>query len=99
VTVAVTVVGAVTSEASVGLVILTWGAGPITGPRILKLLDVEACSEPVAAVIARGPNVALEEIVIWAEKEVALFTVTVPKPPEGPPFTEMPGPKLTWVVP
>jgi len=101
-TVPVTVVTAVTSAASTGLVIVTTGAAPVTGPstRNPPPLGVDAISVPVVTVIgARNPGVALLAMVKFAVAVVALVTVIGPKAPTVAPPTEIPAPKFATEVP
>jgi len=75
------------------------GAGPVTVPKTLNPPAKVACSLPVCATGARGPNAAPASIVIGTVASVALVTVTGPNPPAGAPPTDTPGPKLTCVTP
>src|ERR1019366_6835915 len=85
--------------ASVGLVIVTTGGGPVTGPNTLNPFASTACSLPVCTVTVRRPGVAVPLTVSCAEAAKGEVTVTGPNPPTGPPPTEIPGPKLACVTP
>src|SRR4051794_2024163 len=59
----------------------------------------EICSLPVLITGVRGPAAAAESIATLAIAWVGLITVTVPNPAAGPPFTDVPAPKLACVEP
>jgi hypothetical protein len=101
VAVPVTVVEEVTSDPSVGLLMLTTGPGPVTGPNTRNPLFAKvACSAPVVTVTgALNPGAAPESIVICAVAVEELVTVTGPAEPRDAPPTEIPGPKVACVTP
>src|SRR6202158_421395 len=101
VTAPVTVVGAVTSAPSVGLVMVTTGAEPMTGPSTRNpLFDNEACSTPVCTVTGvRKPTAAAASMAICAVAVVGPVTLMGPNPPAKAPPTEIPAPKLACETP
>lgn len=62
-------------------------------------MDSDGVSAPVSTVTVRAPTVAAGLMTNCAIALVGLFTVTGPDPPDGPPPTEIPSPKLASVVP